>query len=338
MEKKYFADGICEATTGKGDKCRNVIKFMLDNKYVCGVHNFKKKGVPLPRDPDRKTKLIIGKEDKIKAINITAEDNRAMGKRGNVIVVKKLMFGKSEIPNDYFIVEPNKNAKSTNESKLAMPQLSPMTLGPFTCGHDDDRITSQTIEGFHQGNKLFWCEIDECDDMNELISLWDERRRYHYMLEIPQRHKLGKTKAEHMKIAKMGKRDNANICAASLIELPDGKLVKYSYVQTRHFYFRYYANLARQTDEFKKLKKLLDQGYNMAICGFDGYNITKTLKEHFYDETKPFGHEIALYTLLVAEESLIDELCQIPEGTTIANLIGEGYIPVSNNINDFFIR
>ena len=36
--------------------------------------------------------------------------------------------------------------------------------------------------------------------------------------------------------------------------------------------------------------------------GYDGYYIDKTLYEHYVDTSKPFGHELVLYTMLVEDD------------------------------------
>jgi len=45
----------------------------------------------------------------------------------------------------------------------------------------------------------------------------------------------------------------------------------------------------------------LEQGYNLQIVGYDGYNVDKSLKKHYSDTKKPFGHELVLYTLLTIQ-------------------------------------
>ena len=53
--------------------------------------------------------------------------------------------------------------------------------------------------------------------------------------------------------------------------------------------------------EFKKLKKALRNGFNLNIVGYDGYHVDKSLWECYNDVSRPFGHELVLYTLLTIE-------------------------------------
>lgn len=47
---------------------------------------------------------------------------------------------------------------------------------------------------------------------------------------------------------------------------------------------------------------MLNEGFNLNIVGYDAYQPTKTLEEHYLDDSKPFGHELVLYTLLSTTE------------------------------------
>jgi hypothetical protein len=77
---------------------------------------------------------------------------------------------------------------------------------------------------------------------------------------------------------------------------------RYSYVESRYFYCHYYEILAKRTADYAKLQRYLDEGINLLIVGYDGYNVTKDLYEHYVDPLKPFGHELVLYTMLMVED------------------------------------
>jgi hypothetical protein len=82
----------------------------------------------------------------------------------------------------------------------------------------------------------------------------------------------------------------------------DGNEHRYTYLQCRYFYCHYYELLATKEKDFIALKKMIKNGYNLNIQGYDGYNITMDLMEHYNDISKPFGHELVLYTLLVEND------------------------------------
>jgi hypothetical protein len=48
---------------------------------------------------------------------------------------------------------------------------------------------------------------------------------------------------------------------------------------------------------------MIKNGYNLNIQGYDGYNVTNILG-HYYDISRPFGHELVLYTLLTEDDPL----------------------------------
>lgn len=62
-----------------------------------------------------------------------------------------------------------------------------------------------------------------------------------------------------------------------------------------------YAAGVVKTKAYKELLSLLDQGYNLQILGYDGYDYQtegKTLEACLNDTTRPFGHELVLVCLL----------------------------------------
>ena len=46
---------------------------------------------------------------------------------------------------------------------------------------------------------------------------------------------------------------------------------------------------------------MIDYGFNLRIVGYDGYNVTMPLEEHYKDISRPFGHELVLYSMLKDE-------------------------------------
>jgi hypothetical protein len=66
-----------------------------------------------------------------------------------------------------------------------------------------------------------------------------------------------------------------------------------SYLEARkRIYCPIYAQLVEKTKEFQTLKKLVEDGTNLQILGYDGYDFQgegKTLQEWFDDAGRPFG-------------------------------------------------
>ena len=96
---------------------------------------------------------------------------------------------------------------------------------------------------------------------------------------------------------------NKNAPLYSIHKNNKGNLIRFTYVESRYFYCCAYEILAKQTDNFKCLQSMIVDGTNLIICGYDAYPITKDLYEHYIDPTKPFGHELVLYSLLTIKSS-----------------------------------
>lgn len=60
--------------------------------------------------------------------------------------------------------------------------------------------------------------------------------------------------------------------------------------------------LAKEEPDFHKLTQMIRDGYCLNICGFDGYSVEHSLMHHYLDTSRPFGHEMVLYTLLTESE------------------------------------
>ena len=50
---------------------------------------------------------------------------------------------------------------------------------------------------------------------------------------------------------------------------------------------------------------LLTQGCDLLMCGYDVFPVKdgQTLEQAYLDSTKPFGHELVLFTMLTSPEA-----------------------------------
>ena len=46
---------------------------------------------------------------------------------------------------------------------------------------------------------------------------------------------------------------------------------------------------------------MIKDGVNLNIVGYDGYNINMDLWTCYNDTSRPFGHELVLYTMLIED-------------------------------------
>lgn len=280
--------------------CKRKAYYRIDDKPFCGYHSKKEERIALKPNPN----IAKEKQKQIALYLELARTARTPGEPGKLIVRRSKMFGSVPIEKGYYTILPNRKAGnegiSTKTLINCIPSLSPMTLGPVK--HKQEGLPdAKNLENFHQFNKCFSCEVDE---NGQPLEIWFTRQISGYQDEEPHRHKLGKTKAEHMKIAGMTKGDNANHCLFSLFKRPDGKLKKYSYIQSRVFYCTFYERLARTQESFLKLVDMLyEKGCNLLIAGFDARIVESDcsdddIQKWYEDDKMPFGHEMVLYTML----------------------------------------
>lgn len=182
----------------------------------------------------------------------------------------------------YLNVFPNYKHQNRKDGFGCM-RLSPKSLGPVI--HNMPGLpAATTIENYHQFAKFWQFELDEKDEILEKYKL-DRVKAY---TSPPMRHKYDK---------------NINIPKFSMYYDKYGKEHRYNYLQCRYFYCHFYEKLASKEKDFINLKEMIKNGYNLNICGYDGYNVTKSLIEHYTDTSKPFGHELVLYTMLIEDNN-----------------------------------
>lgn len=301
MDIHYRGENQCQARLAKGGECQNKSYFNTNGVLKCGVHSKKDVGrLELLVNPNSEERLKIFNERRRQTILSLQDTNRILGRPGKVITTKLRMMKAPERLDSYISVFPNFRSGQQTDGVLEfrMPNLSPMKI---PVGHEQPGLPpSKNLENFHQGNKVFASEVDS---MGSPLPIWYERRLAMYNDEIPHRHKLGKTKAEHMKAAKCV--DNANICLYSIIVLPNGKTERISYVDSRKYYCRFYEEGVKNTSEYKQLQQYLEDGYNLQIFGYDAYPIDEkeNITKHYNDPGLPFGHEMVLYTMLTLTPS-----------------------------------
>lgn len=284
----YKGESVCS-------KCSRKCYWQVGKDYFCGFHADKTKRIALKPNPN----IAEQRKEKYTLFLKEAQKFCDRGKVGKLIVRRSKMFGETILEKGYFTVLPNFRAKSSSNLIIAAKELSPMFLGPIIHGQKD-LPDSCNLENFHQFNKVFSCEVDEDENV---LPIWFERQLEGYNNPVPQRHKLGKTKAEHLKAIGKSSDENPNHCLYSLFKNPKtDKLQKYSYLKSRVFYCTYYERLVKNQDKYKMLLKMYKSGAKLLISGFDARNVDSATIDDIYDwyndAARPFGHEMVLYTML----------------------------------------
>lgn len=301
----YYGERKCEAIyasgKNKGNSCRNKAYYQEKSKYLCGVHSDKRLRKELPKDPNKSKKKQQQIEDNLNEAKIAAKKNKKRGFLGDVITTKMRMMKEIEYEPGYLPVFPNYRHANRKDG-LGMASLSPMNLGPVKHGQPDIPI-AKNIENFHQGSKCFPSELDK---NNYPSDYYYENRDNMYTDPIGHRHKIdinGKV---------IGKGNIPEFFVWTYVDKKGNVKEKYlDYIQSRQFYCNFYERLAKKTDEYDNLLGLIDDGYNIQIVGYDAYyidlkrdkrDIEEILEEKYLDPSRPFGHEMVLYTMLMIED------------------------------------
>lgn len=267
----------------KRKQCSNKAYWVVPpDQYLCGVHSRSKRSrTPLPKNPKRSEEKLQRYKVDADEVEAAAASNRRAGKRGHVICSKLRMMKPPEHNPGYLKVFPNFRAGNRKDG-LGLPELSPKSMGPVEHGQPG-LPPARNLENFHQGNKVFWCE----DEKGYPAADFFATQRAMYEDPIPHRHKT---------VAR-----GRNVPLYSAWVRPDGHLEMLTYLQSRKLYCTFYERFAKASQSYADLQQKLTDGYNIQIVGYDGYAVDRSLDDHYNDATRPFGHELVLYTLLTVE-------------------------------------
>ena len=286
------------------DRCNNWAKFALHGRALCGVHCNKKTEGRTELDKSEyesfKQRHRDVREVKVKEATLS---NKSAARHGRVIVVgNKLEGGATRKPQimvsqpsfrsnffreGFLSVFPNYKHDNTKEG-FGCKELSPKAMGPIKhCmpGLPD----ALNLENYHQFAKVFAVDADA--ERNPTAA-WKMQRNRGYEDATPHRHSPSAASAS----------GNKNVPLFSVYyDLKTGEERKFSYLQCRYFYCHWYERIALKSTKFEELQRLLREGTNLQIVGYDGYaeGVTKPLFKHYEDVSRPFGHEMVLLTLLV---------------------------------------
>ena len=196
-------------------------------------------------------------------------------------------MSKPENINGFMKVFPNFKHQNRKDG-FGCKSLSPKSLGPIE--HRQPGLpVCKNLENFHQFNKVHPSELDASQSIKKNFY---SSQKLAYNDSTAHRHK------EVRKID--GKRETPRF---SVLYGEDGKQYRYTYVQSRYLYCYFYEQLAKKEKDFETLQNMLKSGRNLQIVGYDGFDVTpEGLSTAFTDTSRPFGHEMALYTMLVIND------------------------------------
>jgi hypothetical protein len=264
----YYGEEKCQKLKANGEPCDNWAYYLSENLVCCGVH-CRKTRVKLPANPNKQEIQDARNKEIIKVMRA----NKTAGRAGTVVVYKMAMMRAVEDRPGFINIFPN-NRHGDRTDGIGMPELSPMRLGPVGACH--------LLENWWQAHKVYANEVDATT--KEPNDTFYKNQKQLYNDTTPHRHKY--TKKDKPLYAVHVDKDN--------------KLVKVDYVASRKYYCREYERLATKTASFLKLQDMIKAGYNLQICGYDGYNVN-SLAAHYSNPNVVFGHELCLFSLLIGE-------------------------------------
>jgi len=272
----YYGQIPCQAFTKKGE-CSNKAYYLKNGKYMCGVHA-KEPRTTLPTCPNAAALKLATQTERQRKIEEAKCVNNALGRAGSVIVTKMHMMKSIHYKDGYVAIFPNyRHAKRTDG--IGCVSLSPMSMHNIDTKQPGLPLAS-SLENAHQSGKVFPSEVDT---HGEPKSVFFNTQLVMYNSPTPMRHKPAA--------------NGANAPLYSVWRDKSGVLKKFTYVQSRQFYCNWYERCAVASAEYKMLVDMIADGYNLQICGYDGYEVIN-VAEHYLDPSRPFGHELVLYTML----------------------------------------
>jgi hypothetical protein len=273
----FHGEGTCT-------KCNRKAYFVQGKAAWCGYHSDKPLRGKLKTNPLKGENREAAYQRHLADVHAAAETRFDANVPATVMCSKMTMFqGQTPVFEPGFLnVFPNfKHQKQYGG--FGCKSLSPKDIGPIDHGQPGLPV-ALNLENFHQFSKQFPGETDS-DFRQAQVDAFND--------PIPHRHKP---------TASAGPGKNKNIPRHWVWIRPETKeRVVFGYKECRQFYCNYYERAVRELPDYKTLLSKLHAGVNLRICGFDGYMPDKSLEEHYLDESRPFGHELVLYTMLVHE-------------------------------------
>lgn len=284
LEEVYYGECKCTSTLKNGKNCSNNAYYIssLKNGVFCGVHCKDDQRTKLKVNPNKDKHLQDKFNQHLEVCNKVSEENKINGVRG-IVMVSKLFMMKQPLTIEGFLnVFPNFKHQNRKDG-FGCASLSPMSLGPIM--HVMPNMPpAKNLENFYQFSKVYPHEIDKHGNLSQEAKKLMIKG---YTDNVPHRHKFLKLDRP----------------LYSVFYDSNGIPKKYTYLESRYFYCYWYSKLVSCQPDFYTLVDKVASGMNINIVGYDGYNVVENLYNHYIDTSRPFGHELVLFTLL----SPIDE-------------------------------
>ena len=265
----YFGQFNCHSLKLDGRPCEHKAYYRVGYDLLCGQHSRKHthKRVQLPKM-------------KKAPFDLAAQLETAKEVHGGRVKLQRIAMMKAVTQIEGWVcVFPNFRHGNRRDG-FGIPQLSPMSLGPVEHGQPG-LPPAKNLENFYQQSKRFGSEKDD--------DAFHQAKVAGYLDPVPHRHKIKKQRPIYW----------------SWIDA-QGVEHKLTYIQSRYFYCKFYEELAKQTEQWKRLYEMVKvTGLSTQICGYDAFPIEPTkeaITAAYLDPAHPFGHERVLFAMLVLEQ------------------------------------
>jgi len=173
----------------------------------------------------------------------------------------------------------DKRAINTTSSCKGMGRnFSPFLLGPVDLYPNAVTTQSMNVENAWQFSKVYKCHVDQNGDPTEQYFKWAKKG-------------FEDTKAHRYPMGK---------CAKPEYSLWAGE--KLDHISARKkIYFPLYARAVMKTDAYKSLKQGYDDGNEIILWCFDGYDyhsLGMTLRDVLNDTSRSMGHAFVIAALI----------------------------------------
>lgn len=207
--------------------------------------------------------------------------------RGKVYAISNKESIESQLLNAEDFIRIDCTSKSIDP---LMKQLSPFNLGPVECY---DGLQSNFMENAWQYAKVYEGMADENGEPTSLYYEWRNKG----FSGPAKRYPMGRGAKPLYSLWKV-----------------DDKYCRLGYIEARKLiYIPLYAKAVVKTDAYRKLEDILNNGYNIALSDFDGYNndnYNMNLKQVVNNPKKVMGHSFVL-------KMLLDRLITVQNGEVI---------------------
>lgn len=268
-------------TTGK--RCRLPAHWTSDGKVYC-YHHKTVYCTALPKHPNPMKHKCDGVQRRRDAVKAAREENVKNGVRGKVACSTLFQMKPAKYIPGYTCVFVESHF-SNHDDGIVAKELCPKQMGPVH--HGQPRLpVAKNLANLYMFSKVMRGDMDPRGyPSDEFYKLQKEMYACNET--------MGNVKyAERMKLLPL-------FCRWIL---PNNTNQLLDVIEGRQIFCHFYEYLARTTSDYRRIVRLLDDGYNVQIVGHTGYALTKSIAEHYADPAVEFGHELVLYTMLTVED------------------------------------